>query len=261
MLRIKDDGIGIRPQPKENKGLGLRIMEHRAALIGGILHIEPAEEGGTVVACVPWRKDHDNEDPEALPARWKIPIVDDHPVVREGLAMQIALEPDLAVCGEAEDVPGALALLMSARPDLAIIDISLKKGNGLDLIGSIRDRYPTTRFGLVDVAENLYAERALCRRPGLSAQGTGDQSTLGCHPTDRAGRQSVRSEKSADHLLHRGVNGQAHRALADGTAFQSRIGSLGAMGQGQTTEKIATLMNVTCKTVKPTVPALRKSWA
>ena len=49
-LHIKDDGIGIRPQPKENKGLGLRIMEHRAALIGGILHIEPAEEGGAVVS-------------------------------------------------------------------------------------------------------------------------------------------------------------------------------------------------------------------
>ena len=45
------------------------------------------------------------KNPEALPAPVKILIVDDHPVVREGLAMQIALEPDLAVCGEAEDVP------------------------------------------------------------------------------------------------------------------------------------------------------------
>ena len=53
---------------------------------------------------------------EALPVSIKILIVDDHPVVREGLAMQIATEPDLEVCGEAEDVPGALALLSSARP-------------------------------------------------------------------------------------------------------------------------------------------------
>lgn len=62
-LRIWDDGVGIAERPKQSKGLGIRIMEYRAALIGGILRIRPGEEGGTVVtATLPWRKDHDHEE-------------------------------------------------------------------------------------------------------------------------------------------------------------------------------------------------------
>ncbi len=53
------------------------------------------------------------KNPEAKPAAVRVLIVDDHPVVREGLAMHLATQPDLEVCGEAEDVPGALALLES----------------------------------------------------------------------------------------------------------------------------------------------------
>jgi PAS domain S-box-containing protein len=62
-LRIKDDGVGIPDQPKENKGLGLRIMEYRAESIGGVLRINPAEDGGTVVTVtLPWRKANDHEE-------------------------------------------------------------------------------------------------------------------------------------------------------------------------------------------------------
>ena len=60
-LRIKDDGVGITNQPKESKGLGIQIMEYRAALIGGVLRIKPAEEGGTVVTVtLPRRKSNDH---------------------------------------------------------------------------------------------------------------------------------------------------------------------------------------------------------
>lgn len=62
-LRIKDDGVGIPEQAKESKGLGIRIMEYRAALIGGVLRIRPAEEGGTVVTVtLPWRQVNDHEE-------------------------------------------------------------------------------------------------------------------------------------------------------------------------------------------------------
>src|SRR5947207_15473262 len=92
----------------------------------------------------------------------RILIVDDHPVVREGLALQIATQPDLEVCGEAEDVAGALALLESTRPDVAIIDISLKNGNGIDLIRRVKMRRATLPILVWSMyPENLYAERAL----------------------------------------------------------------------------------------------------
>src|SRR5437773_7099146 len=101
-----------------------------------------------------------NRETARLPVR--ILIVDDHPVVREGLAMQIATQPDLAVCGEAEDVAGALSLLESASPDVAVIDISLKNGNGIDLIRRIKDREHDVRILVWSMyPENLYAERAL----------------------------------------------------------------------------------------------------
>src|SRR5216110_448891 len=99
---------------------------------------------------------------ETARAAVRILIVDDHPVVREGLALQIATQPDLEVCGEAEDVAGALALLGPARPDVAIIDISLKNGNGLDLIRRIKARRDDVRILVWSMyPENLYAERAL----------------------------------------------------------------------------------------------------
>ena len=84
--------------------------------------------------------------PAASSAKKKVLIVDDHPVVREGLAMHLATQPDLEVCGEAEDLPGALALLASARPDVAIIDISLKKSSGIELIRRIKDRDAAVRI-------------------------------------------------------------------------------------------------------------------
>lgn len=61
-LRIKDDGVGIRRQPSPADGLGIRIMEHRAGLIGGALRIEPAEGGGTVVTCTLARRPEDGDE-------------------------------------------------------------------------------------------------------------------------------------------------------------------------------------------------------
>src|SRR6516164_8509844 len=102
------------------------------------------------------------KDLETASAKAKVLIVDDHPVVREGLAMHLSTQPDLEVCGEAEDLPGALALMASARPDVAIIDISLKNSNGIELIRRIKDRHDGVRVLVWSMyPENLYAERAL----------------------------------------------------------------------------------------------------
>ncbi|MBI1850262.1 MAG: response regulator transcription factor [Planctomycetes bacterium] len=94
--------------------------------------------------------------------RARILIVDDHPLVRDGLAGRISKQPDLEVCGEAADVPGALRLVASTKPDLAIIDISLKGGDGLDLIKQVRARKFETKMLVASMYDEiLYAERAL----------------------------------------------------------------------------------------------------
>src|ERR1700679_546542 len=89
-------------------------------------------------------------------------IVDDHPIVRQGLALLINREPDLVVCGEAEEAMGAMHVLASARPDVLIVDISLNGPDGLDLLKNIRTTHPTLPLLILSMhEESIYSERAL----------------------------------------------------------------------------------------------------
>lgn len=95
-------------------------------------------------------------------SRAKILIVDDHPLVREGLTARISAQPDLQVCGEAADVDSALDLVLSTGPKLVIVDLTLKSGHGLDLIKKVAQSAPGTRMLVLTAHEEaLFAERAL----------------------------------------------------------------------------------------------------
>jgi DNA-binding NarL/FixJ family response regulator len=94
--------------------------------------------------------------------RKKVLIVDDHPVVRRGLAVLIKAASDLEVCGEAEDLNGALRAIEETRPDIVLVDISLKRSDGIQLIrqmASLHPRVPALTVSMHD--ESVYAERAL----------------------------------------------------------------------------------------------------
>jgi len=99
--------------------------------------------------------------------RRRVLIVDDHPLLREGLGKVINQQEDLAVCGEAGDAPGGLAAVAKCRPDVVIADISLEEGSGLELIKDIHARYPKLPVLALSMHhEDLYADRAL--RAGAS---------------------------------------------------------------------------------------------
>ena len=124
--------------------------------------------------------------------RARVLIVDDHPAVREALAMRIGRQPDLEVCGEAADMSEALRLVADTQPDVAVIDISLKTGNGIDLIKRIKDRNDTRpHAGLVD-AQRVALRRACPpgRGAGLHQQGPGHGQDRRGHPAG-AGRQGL----------------------------------------------------------------------
>src|SRR6202522_548076 len=92
----------------------------------------------------------------------RILVVDDHPIVRQGLALLINREPDLVVCGEAEEALAAMHVLASARPDVLIVDISLNGPDGLDLLKNIRTTHATLPVLILSMHdESIYAERAL----------------------------------------------------------------------------------------------------
>ena len=98
----------------------------------------------------------------------RILIVDDHPLVRRGIRDLIRSDAELDVVGEAEGAPDAMALVSKLHPDLVLIDISLKRGHGLELVRQIKTRDPAIKMLVVSMHdEPFFAERAL----GAGAQG------------------------------------------------------------------------------------------
>ena len=92
----------------------------------------------------------------------KVLVVDDHPIVRQGLSQLINQQDDLAVCGEAEDIHQALEAIATAKPDIAIVDITLKNVDGIELIKNIRMRYGKLPVLVLSMHnESFYAERIL----------------------------------------------------------------------------------------------------
>ena len=94
--------------------------------------------------------------------KYKVFIVDDHPLVREGLTRFINLQPDLSVCGEAATTHQALKAIPSLKPDVVILDLTLAGSNGLDLIKDMKLRSLKSVVLVLSMHdESLYAERAL----------------------------------------------------------------------------------------------------
>jgi DNA-binding NarL/FixJ family response regulator len=92
----------------------------------------------------------------------KVFVVDDHPIVREGLTLLINRETDLAVCGVAEETHSALRTIEILKPDILIVDLSLNGPDGLDLLKIIRAKDPGLPVLILSMHdESIYAERAL----------------------------------------------------------------------------------------------------
>jgi DNA-binding NarL/FixJ family response regulator len=92
----------------------------------------------------------------------RIVLIDDHPLVRLSLREVIQREPDLVVCGEAEDRPEAMALIDSMKPHLAIIDLTLKNSDGMELIKDLRELHPKVQILVLSMHDEvIHAERAV----------------------------------------------------------------------------------------------------
>jgi len=99
---------------------------------------------------------------QTLDNKIRILIVDDHPIVRQGLAELVNHEDDFAVCGQAEDYHKALRAIGQLNPNMAVVDISLKETSGLELIKDIHSQHPDLPVLALSMHdETLYAERAL----------------------------------------------------------------------------------------------------
>jgi DNA-binding NarL/FixJ family response regulator len=182
----------------------------------------------------------------------KILIVDDHPIVREGLAQLISRQEDLIVCGQAEEPARALDAIGTLKPDLLIIDLTLKGIDGIELIKTVATgfaRLPVLVFSVFD--EALYAERAL--RAGARGY------VMKREPTEKvilairrvlSGEIYV-SERMAKKLLHKyfdrrqTIRGSPIERLSDRELSVFRL-----IGQGLGTRQIAEQLHLSVKTIE-----------
>lgn len=184
---------------------------------------------------------------------WNVLIVDDHPIVRMGLAALIDAEPDLRVCGQAEDVDSALAAIAADAPDLVLIDLSLRQSSGLDLVKEVvRQGLPALVVSMHEAA--TWAERALSAGArGYVLKSEAGRNVVQAIRRVRSGRLYV-SESISEALLERRISaGGGHRSgqrpqVAELTDREFEV--LVRIGNGRTTQQIAGELGVSPKTVQ-----------
>src|SRR6202041_2375121 len=183
----------------------------------------------------------------------RILVVDDHPIVRQGLALLINREPDLVVCGEAEEAMGAMHVLASARPDVLIVDISLNGPDGLDLLKNVRISHSSLPVLILSMHdESIYAERALrAGANGYIMKQEATEKVLVALRRILSGEIYV-SDRIANSMLRHYVRGghpsQAHSTIADLTDRELEVFRL--IGEGQGTRQIAEALHLSVKTVE-----------
>jgi DNA-binding NarL/FixJ family response regulator len=184
--------------------------------------------------------------------RKKVFIVDDHPIVREGLAQLINRESDLYVCGEAEDVMTALSLIDSLKPDIAVIDISLGGVSGLQLVKDLAARQKHVLSLVLSMCdERLYAERAL--RAGAKGYVMKQEATKSVVTAIRRvldGKVYL-SDEIASQLMHLFVGKGADAAESPLSTLTDReLEVFELIGQGFKTREIGDKLHLSTKTIE-----------
>src|SRR5580704_16650175 len=179
-------------------------------------------------------------------------FVDDHPLLRQGLALMINREQDLVVCGEAEEAQAALKAIAAKKPDILIADISLNGPDVLDLLKNLRTLYPNLPVLILSMHdESIYAERALrARANGYIMKQEATEKVL-VAVRRILGGDIYLSDRMANKLLHQYISG----ASAD---MNSRLSTLSdrelevfrLIGEGRSTRQIAEKLHLSIKTVE-----------
>jgi DNA-binding NarL/FixJ family response regulator len=189
---------------------------------------------------------------ETVPQKSRVFLVDDHPLVRDGLANLLDAQDDLMVCGEAEDSTQAINRIRKARPHVALIDISLKNESGLELLKQLRSQFPHVALIVLSMHdEALYAERALrAGARGYVMKREASKNVLA----------SIRRVLEGGVYVSGRVTSKMAKVLSSSgeTASSSPVERLSdreleifrLLGQGRTTAQIASDLNLSVKTIQ-----------
>jgi DNA-binding NarL/FixJ family response regulator len=182
----------------------------------------------------------------------RILLVDDHPIVRQGLSELINNEKDLVMSGTAEDLNKALEAIETLKPDLVIVDISLKGSNGIELLKNIKVRYPKMLVLMLSMHdESLYAVRAL--RAGASGYIMKQEATEKVLTAIRRvlNGEIYLSEKMEKKMMQQLVGGRAARSGSPIEDLSDReLEVFNLIGQGHGTRQIAEELHLSIKTIE-----------
>jgi DNA-binding NarL/FixJ family response regulator len=183
--------------------------------------------------------------------RARVLIVDDHPMMRAGLVHVINHQPDLVVCGEAENAAEALDAVDAGRPDLVLADITLPGKSGLELIKDIKAIRPELPILVISMHdESLYAERVLrAGARGYITKHEGGEKLMQAVRHVLSGQIYV-SEKMSAHILERFSGGQAAAVCSLVAQLSDReFGVFELLGEGLSAHEIAARLHISTKTV------------
>jgi DNA-binding NarL/FixJ family response regulator len=179
-------------------------------------------------------------------------IVDDHPLLRQGLALLINREQDLMVCGEAEEAQTAMTEIAQKKPDILIVDISLNGPDGLDLLKNLRTQYPNLPVLILSMHdESIYAERALrARANGYIMKQEATEKVL-VAVRRILGGDIYLSDRMANKLLHQYISGTSADMKTQLSALSDReLEVFRLIGEGRGTRQIAEKLHLSIKTVE-----------
>lgn len=179
-------------------------------------------------------------------------LVDDHPVLRKGLAQLINAEQDMTVCGEAEEATKAFEAAGTLNPDVGVVDISLKRGNGIELVKNIKARFPSITLLVLSMHdETLYAERALrAGALGYIMKEEATEQVLVAIRRVMAGEIFL-SEKMKGRMLQQLANGRGKVVVSPIEHLTDReLEVFRLIGEGRSTRQIAAELHLSVRTVE-----------
>ena len=193
-----------------------------------------------------------NSSSKTIARKNRVFIVDDHPLVREGLTNLVNGQDDLIICGEAKNSAQALDGIMKADPDVALIDISLENESGLELVKQLGSQFPQVALIVLSMHdESLFAERVLR---------AGARGYVMKHETSKSVLASIRrvlgggvyvSERIVNRIARRVGSVREPVASSPVERLSDReLEIFRLLGQGRTTSQIAADLNLSLKTVQ-----------
>jgi DNA-binding NarL/FixJ family response regulator len=193
------------------------------------------------------------EDPPAatVAAKLRVLLVDDHPITRQGLKALVNQQLNLEVCAETDNAAQAVELLTKYKPDLAIVDVSLKATNGIELTKNLKAHSPELPILIVSMHdEALYAERAL--RAGamgyIMKQDAGEKVILAIQHLLRG--EIFLSTRMKEKMLHRFVNHKREgMVFSIDTLSDREMEVFQLIGNGYSTRQIAQKLGLSSKTI------------